>query len=167
MNTKTYPWLTEPQTNFKDWLPPTEFADTPFAERRMFFERHESHRNSNVVCPACGYPTLQYRYGYDNCPLCHWEDDGQDDPWADRPNGGPNDHSLTQARKNFAETYSVWSLAEAEDFSENNRYRLFSENAYREKRQICQLYDALLKLKTDEQIQHQWELIDAQWKSVP
>ena len=54
------------------------------------------------ACPCCGYPTLHERGGYDICPLCNWEDDGQDDPHADEVWGGPNGaYSLTEARENF------------------------------------------------------------------
>lgn len=39
---------------------------------------------------------------YDICPVCFWEDDGQDDYNADVIRGGPNGSlSLTQARKNY------------------------------------------------------------------
>jgi hypothetical protein len=53
-------------------------------------------------CPCCGYKTLAERGGYNICPVCFWEDDGQDDHDADEVRGGPNkDLSLTQARRNF------------------------------------------------------------------
>ncbi|WP_052807111.1 CPCC family cysteine-rich protein [Mesobacillus subterraneus] len=55
-------------------------------------------------CPCCGYPTLEERGNFEICKLCNWEDDGQDDPYADEVWGGPNgDYSLTEARKNFKE----------------------------------------------------------------
>ncbi len=55
------------------------------------------------ACPCCGYLTLSERGGDDICPVCFWEDDGQDDHDADTVRGGPNDRlSLTEARKNFA-----------------------------------------------------------------
>ena len=38
---------------------------------------------------------------YDICPICFWEDDGQDDEDADDSRGGPNHVSLTEARINF------------------------------------------------------------------
>jgi hypothetical protein len=54
-------------------------------------------------CPCCLYPTLPMRGGFDVCPVCYWEDDGQDSHDADRVRGGPNGHlNLTQARANFA-----------------------------------------------------------------
>lgn len=52
-------------------------------------------------CPCCGYCTLDERGGYDICPICWWEDDGQDNHDADEIRGGPNAAlSLTQARIN-------------------------------------------------------------------
>lgn len=55
-------------------------------------------------CPCCGFPTIEERRIFDICELCHWEDDGQDDPYADEIWGGPNgDYSLAEARKNFKE----------------------------------------------------------------
>jgi hypothetical protein len=53
-------------------------------------------------CPCCGYLTLRERGGYAICPVCFWEDDGQDDPHADEVWGGPNGRlSLTAARENY------------------------------------------------------------------
>ena len=54
------------------------------------------------ACPCCGYVTLAERGGFEICPVCFWEDDGQDDPDADLVLGGPNGGlSLTLARGNF------------------------------------------------------------------
>jgi hypothetical protein len=40
---------------------------------------------------------------YEICPVCYWEDDGQDDADADEVLGGPNGSlSLTAARQNYA-----------------------------------------------------------------
>jgi len=58
-------------------------------------------------CPCCRYKTLFSRAGYEICPVCFWEDDGQDDHDADMVRGGPNRSlSLTDARNSFA-TYRV------------------------------------------------------------
>src|SRR5437016_138265 len=55
-----------------------------------------------LACPCCGYGTLAERNAYECCPICWWEDDGQDSKNADEVLGGPNaDLSLTQARINF------------------------------------------------------------------
>lgn len=54
-------------------------------------------------CPCCRCFTLGEPAGYSICPVCFWEDDGQNDPYADEVWGGPNsDLSLTAARENFA-----------------------------------------------------------------
>ena len=55
-------------------------------------------------CPCCHYKTLHSRAGFEICPICFWEDDGQDDHDAEEVRGGPNySLSLTEARKNFSE----------------------------------------------------------------
>jgi hypothetical protein len=55
-------------------------------------------------CPCCGYLTLGERGSYEICPICSWEDDGQDNHDADEVRGGPNYKlSLTQARQNYRE----------------------------------------------------------------
>lgn len=53
-------------------------------------------------CPCCDYLTLCGRAGYEICPVCCWEDDGQDSHDADEVRGGPNGSlSLTQARESY------------------------------------------------------------------
>jgi hypothetical protein len=54
------------------------------------------------ACPCCACLTLGERGGFEICPVCFWEDDGQDEADADVVRGGPNRSlSLTQARANF------------------------------------------------------------------
>lgn len=53
-------------------------------------------------CPCCHHLTLQERGGFEICPVCFWEDDGQDDADAETVRGGPNGAlSLTEARENY------------------------------------------------------------------
>lgn len=53
-------------------------------------------------CPCCGSRTVGERAEYEICPVCFWEDDGQDDNDADVVRGGPNQElSLTAARENY------------------------------------------------------------------
>lgn len=53
-------------------------------------------------CPCCGCLTLDERAGFEICPVCFWEDDGQDDHNADIVYGGPNGRmSLSQARASY------------------------------------------------------------------
>lgn len=53
------------------------------------------------VCPCCDYVTLSERGSYDICPVCFWEDDGQDVDQLD-VFSGPNHMTLRQGRANFA-----------------------------------------------------------------
>jgi hypothetical protein len=53
-------------------------------------------------CPCCWCKTFGERGGYEICPICFWEDDGQDDAHADEVWGGPNGAlSLAEARANY------------------------------------------------------------------
>ncbi len=55
-----------------------------------------------VACPCCGSLTLHGRDVFNICPVCYWEDDGQDEEDASIVRGGPNaDLSLMQARVNY------------------------------------------------------------------
>lgn len=61
----------------------------------------EVGKNGLFACPCCGFATLREAGCYEICPLCFWEDDGQDDPDAAENHGGPNYVSLVEARINF------------------------------------------------------------------
>jgi hypothetical protein len=66
------------------------------------------------ACPCCGYPTLRQRAQSELCLLCDWEDDGQDDTDAGELRGGPNgDLSLSEARENFADHWSMYDAQTA------------------------------------------------------
>ena len=54
-----------------------------------------------LACPCCGHGTLGERGGFEICPVCFWEDDGQDSADAGVERGGPNQTSLTVARRNY------------------------------------------------------------------
>ena len=54
-----------------------------------------------MACPCCGHATLTARGFYEICPVCFWEDDGQDNDDADLWHGGPNRVSLREGRVNF------------------------------------------------------------------
>jgi hypothetical protein len=62
-----------------------------------------SESEKTYRCPCCGFKTLHGRAGFELCPVCWWEDDGQDEHDAGQVRGGPNGNlSLTDARRNFA-----------------------------------------------------------------
>ncbi|MDQ6419584.1 CPCC family cysteine-rich protein [Paenibacillus sp. LHD-117] len=101
-------------------------------------------------CPCCGYPTLFERRAWEICSLCNWEDDGQDDPHADKVWGGPNrDYSLTEARENFNKHYIM--------------YRDGLEQTDKEIQTKKSLILAFEQLKTanDESVQRLWQEIDS------
>ncbi|MEU1941095.1 CPCC family cysteine-rich protein [Streptomyces sp. NPDC020125] len=67
-----------------------------------FFNVRGKAENGPYRCPCCGFVTLAERGNFEICPVCLWEDDGQDDHDADDVRGGPNRGlSLTDARRNF------------------------------------------------------------------
>ena len=53
-----------------------------------------------VQCPCCDYFTLAERGAFTVCPVCYWEDDGQDLDQLDVVSG-PNHITLRTARQNF------------------------------------------------------------------
>lgn len=94
---------------------PHEEPATPetLERRRQWFERYARQLDQSVVkasreglswaCPCCCFLTLGERGGFEICPVCFWEDDGQDEHDADVVRGGPNGPlSLTAARSNYA-----------------------------------------------------------------
>ncbi|WP_176668844.1 CPCC family cysteine-rich protein [Variovorax sp. SG517] len=57
---------------------------------------------SPYSCPCCFCLTLLQRGAYEICPVCFWEDDGQDELDLFAVRGGPNRAlSLAQARANY------------------------------------------------------------------
>ena len=80
------------------------------------------------ACPCCGYPTMDERGCDDICLLCHWQDDGQDDPYAEEVWGGPNySYSLEEARRNFQDHLTMYRVTDEENFrretAKNDRKR--------------------------------------------
>ena len=59
-------------------------------------------QTNSVRCLCCGNRTLSAPATFELCPVCWWQDDGQDESDADVVRGGPNGTlSLTRARVNF------------------------------------------------------------------
>lgn len=65
--------------------------------------RQDPVPSKKFACPCCAMLTLTSRGWHEICPVCGWDDDGQDDHDAEDLRGAPNKISLAQARRNFAE----------------------------------------------------------------
>jgi hypothetical protein len=71
-------------------------------KKKVDYVYNPKHDGNTFSCPCCGNKTLSARGFFEVCPICFWEDDGQDDHDADVVRGGPNGNlSLTQARRNY------------------------------------------------------------------
>jgi len=53
------------------------------------------------LCPCCDFVTLPERANYLICPVCFWEDDGQDVDALDEQSGPNHGITLRQGRTNF------------------------------------------------------------------
>lgn len=88
-------------------LPEGNPSAEELARRMGWFKEYAARLDSQppdlpLRCPCCGCRTLGTRGGFEICPVCFWEDDGQDDHDADVIRGGPNGAlSLSQARANY------------------------------------------------------------------
>ena len=54
-------------------------------------------------CPCCDYISLPERGSYLICPICFWEDDGQDIDQLDCGSGPNHGLTLREGRRNFKE----------------------------------------------------------------
>ncbi len=62
----------------------------------------ETEPQPTYRCPCCRSLTLRGRGGFEMCPVCWWEDDGQDEHDLDTMRGGPNGTlTLREARENY------------------------------------------------------------------
>jgi hypothetical protein len=69
-----------------------------------------------LPCPCCDRLTLSERGGFEICPVCNWEDDGQDDLDAHVARGGPNGgDTLWEARTSFLKRRALQATAPATD----------------------------------------------------
>jgi hypothetical protein len=88
-------------------MPHEQPSNYAIARRTAWFHEYATRFSRQPAdlplrCPCCGFKTLGARGGFEICPVCFWEDDGQDDHDADVVRGGPNGSlSLTAARANF------------------------------------------------------------------
>lgn len=158
---KDHYWFTLDSEFFdEDWSCVTapEWAGTPFAYRRLFFEFHRTWvLDLPRTCPCCGYPTLEERVCNNRCSICEWFDDGQDDPYAYDMCQDMIGMSLAQARHNFADACTSYSL----EYSPGEEHfdRLFSHTAIAQRRAQCALYDSLLAAADSNDLKQRWKKI--------
>ena len=101
---------------------------------------------------------LSERGGYEICSLCHWEDDGQDDPHADEVWGGPNGrYSLTQARENFKRH---WTQYKADDHG-----AIQTERELEAIQAIVDAFDAMSEADVEER-ERLWQIVHAGEKTL-
>ncbi|MDK8183362.1 CPCC family cysteine-rich protein [Paenibacillus sp. UMB4589-SE434] len=109
-------------------------------------------------CPCCGYPTLEERRGWEICCLCNWEDDGQDDPHADKVRGGPNqDYSLTEARENFKKHYIM--------YRDRQRVLKQTDKEIQTKKSLIHAFEKL-RIANNESTPQIWQEIDSFEKTL-
>lgn len=111
-------------------------------------ETKESHCViDNYNCPCCDYPTLPERGQYYICPLCNWEDDGQDFDYENESWCGPNgDYTLREARENFINNLTMYRVRDIENFMRANQkislkerlVEIFKKIKYLPKGSICE-----------------------------
>ncbi len=82
----------------------------------------EGYVEKLLPCPCCHYETLEQRGEYDICPVCFWEDDGNNEPSR---YSGPNHMTLSEGRSNY-EKYGACSEKGAE-FVTANRYEIYNK----------------------------------------
>lgn len=75
-----------------------------------------------LPCPCCNYQTLVQRGQYDICPVCFWEDDGNNDP---NRYSGPNHTTLLEGRSNYQE-YGACS-EEVVNSVASKRYEIYTK----------------------------------------
>ncbi len=74
------------------------------------------------LCPCCFMPTLEERAMHDICPICSWQDDGQDCHNAANVSGGANHgYSLKEARSNFRKSHTMYRESDVPHFSRELR----------------------------------------------
>ena len=70
-----------------------------FKKEAEWYEPEDS--TPREQCPCCDYVSLPERSNYLICPICFWEDDGQDIDDLDR-HSGPNHMTLREGRESFS-----------------------------------------------------------------
>lgn len=128
-----------------------------FEKRRAWFEQYVRRLDEGIVqppvegrnysCPCCGYPTLEERSGFEICPICSWEDDGQDDSRAEEVWGGPNStYSLAEARENFRKHLTMYRPTDVRAFHSDTQPKRMAK-----KRKLIAEFESARNSATGEQ----------------
>ncbi|WP_370980272.1 CPCC family cysteine-rich protein [Agaribacterium sp. ZY112] len=96
-------------------------------KKNSWYEPEDSEPQE--LCPCCDFISLSTRGAYEICPVCYWEDDGQDIDELDHISANNHGISLRQARCNFRSFGSsaaplkkyVLSKAERQNFTQRRR----------------------------------------------
>lgn len=80
------------------WNPKMRGSDTVI---RFTIDMIADPQSAVHQCPCCDYFSLSRRGEYEICPICFWEDSGQDIDHIDM-HSGPNRMTLREARIRFA-----------------------------------------------------------------
>lgn len=105
-------------------------------------EKQRSTFRNRFLCPCCFMPTLEERAGYEICPICFWEDDGQDSDDAETVRGGPNgDYSLREARDNFNNHHTMYRPSDKNAFDREMSQMSFKKKMYHAFKQAMQSND--------------------------
>jgi hypothetical protein len=87
------------QQKISEILKRREYFDMSFPPIERCDARRDISYSLSNSCPICGYMTLASRCDHDICGICFWQDDGQDNPEAEKNYIGPNDaHSINKFR---------------------------------------------------------------------
>jgi hypothetical protein len=111
------------------------------------------------LCPCCYFPTLTERQGFEICPLCNWEDDGQDNHNADKVLGGPNQsYSLTEARHNFKKYFTSYRPSDSYHFQRTTEKKTIDGKIISDlveiKKQIIEKYNLAMATESSSQRTH-------------
>ena len=107
-------------------------------------------------CPCCDYLTLPERGNYLICPICFWEDDGQDLGELDEPSGPNHGITLRAGRSNFKQ-FGACERSMAKNVIPANKRHAYEHRPQNDgltqrssrtarSRRVCYLWNALTRL---------------------
>jgi uncharacterized Zn finger protein (UPF0148 family) len=129
---------------------------TFFAKRQAFNAFIKAKKIPFYTCPGCAYPTVEERGGHSVCPVCNWEDNGEDDHLKnvftefveeeEEKKRGPNAMTLTENRIAIGQT--LHDIAQAKQGKINLNPREVLVILARHEKEIKKIYK-LIPLTAD------------------